>query len=185
MASPFSEKTSHLPRSQARPAQSFPGDETSEHLQNSLAALLKTIDKASCIALLDDYPDSLIWPGSAFEWLKPLMTNGLVTTEIIDILFEDAELQTDFAASVKAKDNASCIKSLDENMDSLTRPGSPFEWFKDPLAIGLTSTEIVIVLLEESEQSPLICYKLIPPVGHDTDGIHYRPDYSTRPTPSI
>jgi hypothetical protein len=182
MASPSSEKASQLPRLESRPAQSSPEDETSEYLQDSFAALLKTKDKASCIALLDDHPDSLTWPGSAFEWLKSLMTNGLITTEIIDILFEDAELQTDFAASVKAKDKASCIKSLGENINSLTRSGSPFEWLKDPLAIGLTPTEIVVVLLEESEQSPWICYTLIPPVGNDTDGIHYRPDY-VQPVP--
>jgi hypothetical protein len=68
------------------------------------------------------------------------------------------DLSTTFAVSLEAKDKASCIELLDGNFDALTKPGCPFEWLKDPVAIGLTSTEIVSLLSEESEQSPWISY---------------------------
>jgi hypothetical protein len=59
----------------------------------------------------------------------------------------------------------------------LTQSGSAFEWLKDPLAIGLNSTEIVDLLFEESEQSPWICYELVLPATHDTTVIDFQPDY--------
>ena len=86
-------------------------------------------------------------------------------------------LQTMFAASLKSKDRTACAKLLDEHSDSLTRPGSAFEWLKDTAAIGLTSIEIVSLLLEGSEQTPWICYDLVSPVDHGTDPIYYRRNY--------
>jgi hypothetical protein len=82
-----------------------------------------------------------------------------------------------FAAGIGAKNIQACIRLLDKCPDALTQSGSAFEWLKDPLAIGLNSTEIVDLLFEESEQSPWICYELVLPATHDTTVIDSRPDY--------
>jgi hypothetical protein len=72
--------------------------------------------------------------------------------------------QRQFADSLKAKDKASCIKLLDESSQWLVRSKSRFEWLKDLIAVGLTSAEIVDLLIEDAKQSPWICYDL----GHSS-----------------
>jgi len=99
---------------------------------------------------------------------------------IEDVISSDPPVA--FAAGIDAKDIQTCISLLNRYPDALTESGSAFEWLKDPLAMGLTSTEIVNLLLEESEQGPWICYELVTPVLYEVDDIPYRPDYS-QPAP--
>ena len=87
------------------------------------------------------------------------------------------DLSTVFAASLEAKDEAACTKLLDENLESLTRSGDPFEWLKDAAAIGLNSTEIVNLLLEESTQSPWICYEMVAPTISGIDHMFHSPEF--------
>jgi hypothetical protein len=69
------------------------------------------------------------------------------------------QVQTTFAASLDAKDTASCVDLLKNHFGLLAHSGSPFEWLKDSLAIGLSPSEVVSLLFEASEQSPWICYE--------------------------
>jgi hypothetical protein len=82
-----------------------------------------------------------------------------------------------FTAGLEAKDKQSCVKWLHDYSGVLTETGSAFEWLKNLLTIGLTSTEIVELLFEEAEQSPWICYELVLPAAHDTTAIDFRSDY--------
>jgi hypothetical protein len=84
---------------------------------------------------------------------------------------EDELARLTFAASLEAKDKTRCTEILDEHFGSLTQPGSHFEWLKDPVAIGLTSTEIVDLLVEGAEQSPWIHYDSKSRPG-DESGVH-------------
>lgn len=81
----------------------------------------------------------------------------------------------DLAAGIEAKDRERCVHLLLKHYVTLTVSGSAFEWLKDPIAIGLSPYEIVSLLIQESEQSPWICYELDPP--GDADAIDFRPDY--------
>lgn len=53
-----------------------------------------------------------------------------------------------------------CIAKLRNDVGSLSWPGSPLEWLKEPLAMGFTPEEIVDLLLEDSRCSPWIPYEI-------------------------
>jgi hypothetical protein len=70
------------------------------------------------------------------------------------------DVQDHFAASLRTRDKASCIKLLDDHLSLLTLSGSEYERIKHLVTIGLTPTEIVDLILEKDEQSPWIHYEM-------------------------
>jgi hypothetical protein len=73
------------------------------------------------------------------------------------------DVQDHFAASLRTRDKASCIKLLDDHLSLLTLSGSEYERIEHLVAIGLTPTEIVDLILEKDEQNPWIYYDMHSP----------------------
>lgn len=70
-------------------------------------------------------------------------------------------LEQVFEAALNYGNKRMCIKLLDEASglaSSIFR--NRFEWIAEPLSMGFTSSEVVELLIERTEQSPWICYAL-------------------------
>lgn len=65
-----------------------------------------------------------------------------------------------FEAAVDAGNVAEALRLLEEEAEAITQPMSRFEWLQEPLAMGLTPTEIVDLIFEERNEAPWIRYEL-------------------------
>ncbi|KAH0173562.1 hypothetical protein KCU67_g1213, partial [Aureobasidium melanogenum] len=66
----------------------------------------------------------------------------------------------DFEEGLRSGPLSDCVAALKSDFESLTWPGSPLEWLKEPLAMGFTPEEVVDVLLNEKKYSPWIPYEI-------------------------
>ncbi|KAG9529359.1 purine and uridine phosphorylase, partial [Aureobasidium melanogenum] len=61
-----------------------------------------------------------------------------------------------FRAALEASDVTEAIRLLEEETQAVTQPLSGFEWLEEPLAMGLTPTEIINLIIEERKEAPWI-----------------------------
>jgi hypothetical protein len=82
---------------------------------------------------------------------------------------------TTFKSALEVNDRLAAIGLLVEEEDAVTQPTSPFEWMREPLAMGALPSQVVEWIIEERDEAPWIRYDLLMLEAHQMDVTYHRP----------